>query len=367
MFAVGVCYFWPTMLGVTSERFPRGGSFLLALMGAVGNAFGRDCPAVMGHVQDISKDHPELALRYMAILPAILDRRLQRDLSCPTKPKAATARNFSARRFLTRSQWQPLTERVARLPENHTHAAGGCFHDDLHLQPANYPLHQRRPSVFLPGSRKRFRQVQAVYGRFLRVTAQIMPVEPDGTARQPCGEARRIGCGPASPGGVAINVVRKKAGTPGPALPETASRRARQRPGESRRRAFSSRVSPERRKCRLAGSPRLDAAAARRVLHRHGQHVRPVLLPGAVQRDIRPGVDADIGGNLFAIQKYLTVVINGIKMEDTVRAGDSRQDAAEPGRADAAPKTSVAVVASCQSAPSVFRSGAAILAASLTP
>lgn len=72
IFAVGVCYFWPTMLGVTSERFPRGGSFLLGLMGAAGNLSVSLVLPLMGHVQDISKDHPELALRYMAILPAIL-------------------------------------------------------------------------------------------------------------------------------------------------------------------------------------------------------------------------------------------------------------------------------------------------------
>ena len=72
VFAVGVCYFWPTMLGVTSERFPRGGAFLLGLMGAAGNLSVAIVLPCMGHVQDISKNHPELALRYMAILPAIL-------------------------------------------------------------------------------------------------------------------------------------------------------------------------------------------------------------------------------------------------------------------------------------------------------
>lgn len=72
VFAVGVCYFWPTMLGMTSERFPRGGSFLLGLMGAAGNLSVAIVLPCMGHVQDISRNHPELALRYMAILPAIL-------------------------------------------------------------------------------------------------------------------------------------------------------------------------------------------------------------------------------------------------------------------------------------------------------
>jgi MFS family permease len=37
VWGVGVCYMWPTMLGVTSERFPRGGAFLLGVMGSVGN------------------------------------------------------------------------------------------------------------------------------------------------------------------------------------------------------------------------------------------------------------------------------------------------------------------------------------------
>jgi len=36
IFAVGVCYFWPTMLGVTSERVPRSGALGLALMGGMG-------------------------------------------------------------------------------------------------------------------------------------------------------------------------------------------------------------------------------------------------------------------------------------------------------------------------------------------
>lgn len=37
IFGVGKTFFWPTMLGVTSERFPRGGAWLLAMMGGAGN------------------------------------------------------------------------------------------------------------------------------------------------------------------------------------------------------------------------------------------------------------------------------------------------------------------------------------------
>ena len=36
IFAVGVCFFWPTMLGVVSERFPRTGALGMSIMGGVG-------------------------------------------------------------------------------------------------------------------------------------------------------------------------------------------------------------------------------------------------------------------------------------------------------------------------------------------
>ncbi len=37
VFGVGIAYYWPTMLGVTAERFPKGGALLLGLMGCFGN------------------------------------------------------------------------------------------------------------------------------------------------------------------------------------------------------------------------------------------------------------------------------------------------------------------------------------------
>jgi hypothetical protein len=36
VFAVGICYMWPTMLGITSERVPRSGAFGLAFVGGIG-------------------------------------------------------------------------------------------------------------------------------------------------------------------------------------------------------------------------------------------------------------------------------------------------------------------------------------------
>jgi MFS family permease len=70
VFAVGVCYFWPTMLGVTSERFPAGGAFLLGLMGAAGNVSTAVAQPMMGYFYDTFG--PAGALRYVAILPVAL-------------------------------------------------------------------------------------------------------------------------------------------------------------------------------------------------------------------------------------------------------------------------------------------------------
>lgn len=52
IYGLGIVYFWPTMLGVTAERFPKGGAFLLGIMGCVGNlAIGVVSPW-MGGIND---------------------------------------------------------------------------------------------------------------------------------------------------------------------------------------------------------------------------------------------------------------------------------------------------------------------------
>ena len=53
VFAVGVCYFWPTMLGFVSERIPKSGALGLGLMGTAGMAVvGLVTSPMMGHVAD---------------------------------------------------------------------------------------------------------------------------------------------------------------------------------------------------------------------------------------------------------------------------------------------------------------------------
>ena len=53
IFALGVCYFWPTMLGTVSERVPKGGALALAVLGGTGNLFYSVVTVpVMGRIAD---------------------------------------------------------------------------------------------------------------------------------------------------------------------------------------------------------------------------------------------------------------------------------------------------------------------------
>lgn len=52
IFGLGIAYFWPTMLGVTAERFPRGGALALGLMGSVGNLSIALVLPFMGYMYD---------------------------------------------------------------------------------------------------------------------------------------------------------------------------------------------------------------------------------------------------------------------------------------------------------------------------
>ncbi len=52
LFGIGKTFFWPTMLGITSERFPRGGEFLLAVTGATGMIAAGLAGPIMGAIYD---------------------------------------------------------------------------------------------------------------------------------------------------------------------------------------------------------------------------------------------------------------------------------------------------------------------------
>ncbi len=55
VWGIGVCYMWPTMLGIISERFPRGGALALGLMGFAGGMAIQFVLPVMGSIFDNAK------------------------------------------------------------------------------------------------------------------------------------------------------------------------------------------------------------------------------------------------------------------------------------------------------------------------
>jgi MFS family permease len=70
IFGIGKSYFWPTMLGVTAEQFPRGGALLISLMGGAGMLSVAVVLPIMG--ERIDMYGPGAALQLVAVLGAIL-------------------------------------------------------------------------------------------------------------------------------------------------------------------------------------------------------------------------------------------------------------------------------------------------------
>jgi len=87
VFAIGVCYFWPTMLGFTSEYVPKSGALGLSLMGGAGMFATSVFNPVLGFFMDknrtaalasgLSEAEADLkagqdSLQYMVIFPVVL-------------------------------------------------------------------------------------------------------------------------------------------------------------------------------------------------------------------------------------------------------------------------------------------------------
>jgi MFS family permease len=70
VFAIGVCYFWPTMLSFVSEKVPESGALGLAMMGGIGMFSVSIVLPIMGGYMDDGAG--QSTLRMVAILPAIL-------------------------------------------------------------------------------------------------------------------------------------------------------------------------------------------------------------------------------------------------------------------------------------------------------
>ena len=70
VFAVGVTFFWPTMLGFVAEYLPETGALGLSIMGGAGMFSVSIVLPIMGKLMDDA--NATEALRTMSILPAIL-------------------------------------------------------------------------------------------------------------------------------------------------------------------------------------------------------------------------------------------------------------------------------------------------------
>ncbi len=70
VFAVGVCYFWPTMIGVASEYIPKSGALGMSILGGAGFVATSMVLPIMG--KSIETSGPQTTLRNMAVLPVIL-------------------------------------------------------------------------------------------------------------------------------------------------------------------------------------------------------------------------------------------------------------------------------------------------------
>jgi fucose permease len=80
VFALGVAFFWPSMLGFVSENIPTSGALGLAIMGGIGFLGGAIAQPTLGHIFDLqtaAAGGDALAggantLKLVAVIPAVL-------------------------------------------------------------------------------------------------------------------------------------------------------------------------------------------------------------------------------------------------------------------------------------------------------
>ena len=79
IFAIGICYFWPTMLGFVNENIPQSGALGLAIMGGMGWLGGGISQPILGRFYDVkflelndTLAAGSVTLRAIILLPLIL-------------------------------------------------------------------------------------------------------------------------------------------------------------------------------------------------------------------------------------------------------------------------------------------------------
>tara|TARA_B100000787_G_C16198591_1_gene302915 strand:- start:1535 stop:2848 length:1314 start_codon:yes stop_codon:yes gene_type:complete len=68
IWAIGVCYMWPTMLATVSDRFPKGGALMLGLMGFAGGMAIQFVLPKMGQIFDTAKIEAAGGVEALALL-----------------------------------------------------------------------------------------------------------------------------------------------------------------------------------------------------------------------------------------------------------------------------------------------------------
>ena len=117
IFAIGVCFFWPTMLGNVSERFPKTGALGLALMGGIGNLASAVAPPYIGRAYDATTAKEASAYVRSVNAPASVKTAFDSEMK---KPKA-TEETAAVAALQSSSKDNP---EVAK-EWNHAQAVGG--------------------------------------------------------------------------------------------------------------------------------------------------------------------------------------------------------------------------------------------------
>ncbi|GIW81233.1 MAG: hypothetical protein KatS3mg105_3040 [Gemmatales bacterium] len=108
IYGLGIAYFWPTMLGVTAERFPKGGALLLCLMGSAGNLSISEVLPRMGQIYDhyavaeVTERNPELARQI--VRGGAINQDIAKKISLLATLSESEKRDIDPRSWLTESQ-----------------------------------------------------------------------------------------------------------------------------------------------------------------------------------------------------------------------------------------------------------------------
>lgn len=108
LFGIGKTYYWPTMLGVISDRVPKGGALVLSLLGGAGMfSAGYLTAPIMGRIQDhyavskLSEETRELAV----VKGGLVEHRSDAAVNPQTKREIEEAKKYSAVMTL---QWMAI-------------------------------------------------------------------------------------------------------------------------------------------------------------------------------------------------------------------------------------------------------------------